>query len=312
MFHISTSAGEERIVFPGMKQLAELISQAVDAQIWQDDGAVKLYLYCLSRASHNVFKWRGLSLQPGDIDSRESVLSRWFDAYGTDVLRLCCFYLGSRADAEDAAQETFLKAWKHMEHFQGRNQCTPKTWLMKIACNTCRDHLRRAFRKHEVPKEYLFGPGWQWGVDTEEDIWVLPMPDAFAAVHGTTGEVLDWRFTYPTQENWYVRYYHLLPEKMDHTAAIERAIQIVEEQAGDEREWTREMLYANAHYSYKEDWQVSEPEAGEYLTYPIPLWEVDLFYYVTGEDYARFVAGYMLDEDGNVLAERDPETRVFK
>ena len=36
------------------------------------------------------------------------------------------------------------------------------------------------------------------------------------------------------------------------------------------------------------------------------------FYYVSGEDYARFVAGYMLDEDGNVLAERDPETRVFK
>ena len=67
MFHISTSVGEERIVFPGMKQLAELISQAVDAQIWQDDGAVKLYLYCLSRASHNVFKWRGLSLQPGDM-----------------------------------------------------------------------------------------------------------------------------------------------------------------------------------------------------------------------------------------------------
>ena len=30
-------------MFSGMKQLAELISQAVDAQIWQDDGAVKLY-----------------------------------------------------------------------------------------------------------------------------------------------------------------------------------------------------------------------------------------------------------------------------
>ena len=45
-----------------------------------------------------------------DIDTRETVLSRWYDAYGTDVLRLCCFYLGSRADAEDAAQETFLKA----------------------------------------------------------------------------------------------------------------------------------------------------------------------------------------------------------
>lgn len=54
-------------MFSGMKQFAELISQALKARIWQDDGAVKLYLYCLSRASHNVFKWRGLSLQPGDM-----------------------------------------------------------------------------------------------------------------------------------------------------------------------------------------------------------------------------------------------------
>ena len=67
LFGTGTFAGEERIVFPGMKQLAELISQAVAAQIWQDDGAVKLYLYCLSLASHNVFKWRGFSLQPGDM-----------------------------------------------------------------------------------------------------------------------------------------------------------------------------------------------------------------------------------------------------
>ncbi len=83
-------------------------------------------------------------------DSREAVLSQWYDCYGTDVLRLCCFCLGSRADAEDAAQETFLKAWQHMDRFQGRNSCTPKTWLMKIACNTCRDHHRKAFRRREV------------------------------------------------------------------------------------------------------------------------------------------------------------------
>lgn len=50
-----------------MKQFAELISQAMKARIWQDDGAVKLYLYCLSRASHNVFKWHGLTVQPGDM-----------------------------------------------------------------------------------------------------------------------------------------------------------------------------------------------------------------------------------------------------
>lgn len=90
-----------------------------------------------------------------DIDSRESVLSRWYDAYGTDVLRLCCFYLDRYADAEDAAQETFLKAWKHMERFQGCDPHSVKAWLMKIACNTCRDHLRRAFRKHEAPSDDL-------------------------------------------------------------------------------------------------------------------------------------------------------------
>ena len=103
-----------------------------------------------------------------------------------------------------------------------------------------------------------------------------------------------------------------MPEKMDHAAAIERAIQIAEERAGDNKEWTRDMLYANALFSYKEDGRVSQPEDGAILAYPIPLWEVDLSYYVAGENQARFVAGYMLEENGNVLAERDSETRILK
>ena len=161
-------------------------------------------------------------------------------------------------------------------------------------------------------KDYQFGPGWQWEVDTEDDVWVLPMPDAYAVVHGVTGEVLNWSFTYPTKENYNVRYENMMPEKMDHTAAIERAIQIAEEKSDDEKEWARDILYANAYYGYKEDWRISQSEAGENSIYPVPLWMVDLSYYVPGEDQARFVAGFMLDEDGNVLAERDPETRVFK
>ena len=115
-------------------------------------------------------------------ESRETVLSRWYDAYGTDVLRLCCFYLGSRADAEDATQETFLKAWKHMDRFQGRNQCTPKTWLMKIACNTCRDHLRRAFRKHEVPKSDLSAYIQADSDDRELILDVMNLPEKYRAV----------------------------------------------------------------------------------------------------------------------------------
>ena len=85
-----------------------------------------------------------------DIDSRESVLSSWYDAYGTDVLRLCCFYLGSRADAEDATQETFLKAWKHMDRFQYLQRCqyctcaqsAPRTEIRQSGKNSiCRTFL---------------------------------------------------------------------------------------------------------------------------------------------------------------------------
>ena len=117
-----------------------------------------------------------------DIDSRESVLSRWFAAYGTDVLRLCCFYLGSRADAEDAAQETFLKAWKHMERFQGRNQCAPKTWLMKIACNTCRDHQRKAFRKYETPSDDFSVFDRASAEDRELILDIKSLPEKYRAV----------------------------------------------------------------------------------------------------------------------------------
>ena len=114
-------------------------------------------------------------------DSKEAVLSRWYDLYGADVLRLCCFYLGNRADAEDAAQETFLKAWRHMEHFQGRNQCTPKTWLMKIACNACRDCLRRASRKHEVSKWDLSAFGQVSLEDRELILDVMALPEKYRA-----------------------------------------------------------------------------------------------------------------------------------
>ncbi len=62
------------------------------------------------------------------------------DLYGDDILRLCLAYLGDRHLAEDAFQETFLKAWKSLERFRGES--SEKTWLSSIAVNTCRDVLR--------------------------------------------------------------------------------------------------------------------------------------------------------------------------
>ena len=62
------------------------------------------------------------------------------ERYGNDILRLCCIYLGDRQLAQDAFQETFVKAWKALDTFRGDSSM--KTWLSHIAVNTCRDLLR--------------------------------------------------------------------------------------------------------------------------------------------------------------------------
>ena len=48
--------------------------------------------------------------------------------------------------AEDAAQDTFIKAWKALDKF--RNESSQKTWLMHIAVNTCRDYQRTGWFRH--------------------------------------------------------------------------------------------------------------------------------------------------------------------
>ena len=61
-------------------------------------------------------------------------------AYGTDIKRFCTVQLRDAVLAEDAAQEVFLKAWRALETFRGES--SEKTWLIRIALNTCRDYQR--------------------------------------------------------------------------------------------------------------------------------------------------------------------------
>ena len=62
------------------------------------------------------------------------------DQHGDDILRLCLLYMGERQLAEDAFQETFVRAWRHLSAFRGESSA--KTWLSHIAVNVCRDMLR--------------------------------------------------------------------------------------------------------------------------------------------------------------------------
>lgn len=76
----------------------------------------------------------------------EERLIRLMQTYGNDVLRLCRLLLGERTLAEDASQETFLKAYRSFDTL--REPGYEKTWLMRIAVNTCRDARRSAWARH--------------------------------------------------------------------------------------------------------------------------------------------------------------------
>ena len=117
--------------------------------------------------------------------SASAVVSAWYDQYGTDVLRLCFMYMRNRTDAEDATQETFLKIWRNLDRYEGRNHCSARSWIMRVACNTCKDLLRKNWRKHEertITEEDLSRLGNASREDRELIMDVMNLPEKYRSV----------------------------------------------------------------------------------------------------------------------------------
>jgi RNA polymerase sigma-70 factor, ECF subfamily len=83
---------------------------------------------------------------PGN--DRKACLEQWIAQYGDIILRMCFVYLADMSMAEDAMQDTFLKAWNSMAQFEERNNSTAKTWLTRIAINICHDYHRSRWFRH--------------------------------------------------------------------------------------------------------------------------------------------------------------------
>ena len=81
-----------------------------------------------------------------DRDLRRVWLDEAITRWEKPLLRLCFAYLGDTALAEDAVQETFFKAWKSYDRF--RKEAGEKTWLTRIAINTCKDLMRSAWARN--------------------------------------------------------------------------------------------------------------------------------------------------------------------
>jgi RNA polymerase sigma-70 factor (ECF subfamily) len=94
----------------------------------------------------------------------------------------CYRMLGSVVDAEDAVQETMLRAWRALERFDGRSSLG--TWLHRIATNVCLDALESTRRRRLRPLDTTSGPETvRDGMalpQREREQWVEPIPDAMA------------------------------------------------------------------------------------------------------------------------------------
>jgi RNA polymerase sigma-70 factor (ECF subfamily) len=91
----------------------------------------------------------------------------------------CYRMLGSVHDAEDALQDALLRAWRGLSRFEGRS--SPRTWLYKIATNTCLDvAARRPSRVLPIDHVPESDANAGTGAPLAESVWIEPYPDTEA------------------------------------------------------------------------------------------------------------------------------------
>jgi RNA polymerase sigma-70 factor, ECF subfamily len=112
------------------------------------------------------------------------------EPFRRELTGYCYRMLGSGFEAEDAVQETMLRAWRHADGFEGRSQV--RSWLYRIATNVCIDMSRQVQRRarpmemgpSSPPDESLLGP------QLPEAVWVTPIADGDAVPDGADPAVI--------------------------------------------------------------------------------------------------------------------------
>ena len=98
------------------------------------------------------------------IDGDSAAFGTLVERYQQQVFNLALRMVGSRADAEDLAQEAFIRAWRALPSFHQSAQFS--TWLYRLTSNICIDFLRSQKRKKTVSLTML--------QDDEDKQWDLP------------------------------------------------------------------------------------------------------------------------------------------
>jgi RNA polymerase sigma-70 factor, ECF subfamily len=124
------------------------------------------------------------------VSSATIAVEAQLEQYRVELTGYCYRMLGS-ADAEDAVQETFIRAWRALDRFEGR--AALRSWLYKIATNVCLDMLESRKRR---ARPMDLGPAGEPIVEnlrTPDQLWVEAMPDALVVPEGDPAEVVAGR-----------------------------------------------------------------------------------------------------------------------
>ncbi|MFE2228739.1 sigma-70 family RNA polymerase sigma factor [Streptomyces kronopolitis] len=131
----------------------------------------------MKRSATSEITVEGAAGDGGAPDAAPGELADRLEAYRTELTGYCYRMLGSAFEAEDAVQETMVRAWRAHDRFEGR--ASLRSWLYRIATNVCLDLLKGS-RRRARPMD-LASPA---SVDTPigtglpEATWIGPVPDA--------------------------------------------------------------------------------------------------------------------------------------
>ena len=115
-------------------------------------------------------------------------LEEQFELVRRELIAHCYRMLASPFEAEDAVQETFIRAWKGIERFEGR--AALRSWLYRIATNVCLDMLSSRERR---ARPMDLGPSREPIIENlsslPEVTWIQPAPDGLVLPEGDPAEV---------------------------------------------------------------------------------------------------------------------------
>jgi RNA polymerase sigma-70 factor, ECF subfamily len=117
-------------------------------------------------------------------------LEEQLEQHRVELTAYCYRMLGS-VDAEDAVQETFIRAWRAYESFEGRSSL--RSWLYRIATNVCFDMLESRKRRARPMDLGPAGEPVAENLRTPEVAWLEPMPDGRVVPDGDPAQVVEAR-----------------------------------------------------------------------------------------------------------------------